>query len=58
MSDEWEALKTPEKFGKIKDTGVDIKFLKTIGEKITHLPEDMDFHPQIKKIYELRKKSI
>lgn len=28
MSDEWESLKTPEKFGKVKDTGVDIKSLK------------------------------
>lgn len=32
--------------------------LKDIGEKITSLPDDWKFHPQIKKIYELRKKSI
>lgn len=58
MSDEWESIKKPEKFGNVKDTGVNIKTLKDIGEKITTLPDDWDFHPQIKKIYELRKKSI
>lgn len=42
----------------MKDTGVAIKDLKEIGEKITTLPDDWEFHPQIKKIYEARKKSI
>lgn len=33
------------KFGNMKDTGVAIKDLKEIGEKITTLPDDWEFHP-------------
>jgi 2-oxoglutarate dehydrogenase E1 component len=58
MSDEWESIKNPKEFGKVKDTGISTDILKDIGNKITTLPDDWDFHPQIKKIYELRKKSI
>jgi 2-oxoglutarate dehydrogenase E1 component len=42
----------------MKDTGVNIAALKDLGEKITTLPEDWDFHPQVKKIFEARRKSI
>ena len=35
-----------------------VTILKDLGEKITHLPEDWDFHPQVKKIFEHRNKSI
>lgn len=41
-----------DKFGKVKDTGVSLPVLKEIGEKITVLPTDWDFHPQIVKIFE------
>jgi len=56
-SPEWENIKNPEKYGKVKDTGVSIQVLKDIGEKITTLP-DWPFHSMIKKIYETRRKSI
>jgi 2-oxoglutarate dehydrogenase E1 component len=55
---EWEALRVSEKYGKVKDTGVNVSSLKEIGEKITTLPDDWDFHPQVKKIYEQRRKSV
>jgi 2-oxoglutarate dehydrogenase E1 component len=55
---EWEELKVSTKFGKVKDTGIDIKTLQSIGDKITSLPDDWDFHPQVKKIYEARRKAI
>lgn len=42
----------------MKDTGIKIKELKELGEKITTLPDDWNFHPIVKKIYEIRKKSI
>lgn len=32
--------------------------IRDIGEKITTLPEDWDFHPQVKKIFDNRRKSI
>lgn len=31
----WAEIKDPEKYGNIKDTGVDLVALKSIGEKIT-----------------------
>jgi 2-oxoglutarate dehydrogenase E1 component len=39
-------------------TGENLDQLKNIGDKIFTLPEDMNFHPQIKKIYEARYDSV
>ena len=58
MNEEWEEIKKVQKYGNIKDTGVTLKVLKTLGEQITTLPDDWAFHPTVKKIYETRKKSI
>lgn len=55
-SEEWEGLKDVSKFG--KDTGLNVPNLKQLGEKITVLPDDWNFHPTVKKIYEARRKSI
>lgn len=57
-SDQWEEIKKPEKYGQVKDTGIDIKILRDIGLKISTLPETFEFHPMIKKIYEHRVKTI
>jgi 2-oxoglutarate dehydrogenase E1 component len=59
-SEEWDVLKQEHlKFGsRFKDTGVNITKLKEIGDKITTLPDTFVAHPQIKKIYEQRKKAI
>lgn len=40
------------KYGRVKDTGLSLETLKSIGRKITALPKDLDVHPTIKKIYE------
>lgn len=45
MTKEWEDMRVSTKFGRVKDTGVDISILKSIGEKITTLPDDWNFHP-------------
>ena len=45
QSPEWEDIKNCDKHGKLKDTGVSISELKDLGEKISTLPEDWDFHP-------------
>ncbi len=42
---EWEELKVSEKFGKVKDTGINVNILKDMGDKITTLPDDWEFHP-------------
>lgn len=57
-NEEWEGIKESSKYGKLKDTGISVDAIKDIGEKITTLPEDWDFHPQVKKIFEARRKSI
>jgi 2-oxoglutarate dehydrogenase E1 component len=57
-NEEWDKIKVSRQFGLVKDTGVSLDVLKDIGDKITTLPDDWELHPQVKKIYELRKKSI
>ena len=54
----WEEIKDPEKYGKMKDTGVDLAVLRDIGNKITVLPPDGKFHPQIVKIFKARNEAI
>lgn len=55
-SDQWEGIKDMTRFG--KETGIPVTHFKQIGEKITMLPDDYNFHPTVKKIYETRNKSI
>lgn len=42
---EWEEIRVSEKFGKMKDTGINADIIREIGDKITTLPEDWEFHP-------------
>lgn len=57
--DVWEEIKNPTKYGRVRDTGVDINILRDIGTKINTLPvETFKFHPMVKKIYGARLKSI
>ena len=58
MDSRWEAIKDPEKYGKLKDTGVDLGVLREIGNKICTLPPQGKFHPKIAKIFDDRKKAI
>lgn len=37
---------------------MDIEHLRAIGLKISHLPTDKKFHPQVVKIFQQREKSI
>jgi 2-oxoglutarate dehydrogenase E1 component len=58
QNEEWEGIKETSKYGKMKDTGVNLDELKALGEKITTLPEDWEWHPQVKKIYDARRKAV
>jgi 2-oxoglutarate dehydrogenase E1 component len=58
MTKEWEDIKKPEKFGQVKDTGVSVDHLKKLGTKICTLPQDWEFHPVVRKIYEARLKAV
>mmetsp|Transcript_19498 Transcript_19498/g.14179 ORF Transcript_19498/g.14179 Transcript_19498/m.14179 type:complete len:99 (+) Transcript_19498:640-936(+) len=51
-------MRVSRKYGQMKITGISTDILAKLGDQITNLPEDMDLHPQVRKIYELRKKSI
>ena len=42
---EKEEIKDPERYGKMKDTGVDLAIVREIGNKITTLPPSGAFHP-------------
>lgn len=46
------------KISEAKDTGTHIDKLKLLGEKTFTLPQDINFHPQVKKIYEQRLDSV
>lgn len=38
MTREWEEIQKPSRHGLAEDTGIDISYLKQVGEKITMLP--------------------
>lgn len=54
----WENQIESGLFGKLKDTGIPLDLLKTIGKEINTLPSQFKFHPQILKIYQQRLLSI
>lgn len=53
---EWSPLYAPE--GDIKKTGIDPDRLKELGAKIMTLPEELNPHPQIRRIFKNRLDSI
>ncbi|MBP6427179.1 MAG: 2-oxoglutarate dehydrogenase E1 component [Bacteroidia bacterium] len=56
----WKGLRlsTPDDFKKSPETGVDLKTLNTIAEKITSLPGDKKFFTKTVKLFEDRKKMV
>ena len=44
---QWDAIKDPEKYGHVFDTGVPVAELTELGKKISVLPENEKFHPQL-----------
>lgn len=44
-NEQWEEIKKIPNTDQLKNTGIKITALKDLGEKITTLPEDWDFHP-------------
>ena len=58
VDSKWEEIKDPERYGNIKDTGVDLSVVRDIGNQITVLPPEAKFHPQISKIFKARNEAI
>lgn len=44
--------------GEVKRTGLSSESLKEVGSAITRIPQEFNIHPQIKKIYDVRRQSI
>lgn len=57
LPNEWKGF-SPDNNAKEYSTGVDIEFLKHIGEKITQIPAEIKAHETVKKIYKAREESI
>jgi len=55
---EWDTIKKPKNYREFRNTGVELKKLKAIGEQICTVPEDFDAHKMIRKIYDTRLKSV
>jgi 2-oxoglutarate dehydrogenase E1 component len=54
---QWENFSV-KKYSAPMDTGIPLARLRSLGEKITKIPENFIAHPQIRKIYEQRAESI
>lgn len=54
---QWENFSV-QKYSAVQNTGVDLKHLISLADKINKIPDEFTPHPQIQKIYENRIKSI
>jgi len=54
----WLNIKNPTRYGRVKDTGVELGHLKAIGMKISQLPTDSKFHKSVANIYKDRMTAI
>eukprot|EP00959_Pyramimonas_sp_CCMP1952_P365095 7645126-Pyramimonas_sp.AAC.1 len=46
----WSGFKSPDQLSKVRSTGIPLEKLKQIGERITHVPEDLKMHRGVKKV--------
>lgn len=58
VTEEWAAVKIVDDFEARKVSGVPEDRLRDIGEKISTLPEDANFHRLVRKIFDARLKNV
>eukprot|EP00775_Hariotina_reticulata_P006514 gene6515-6741_t len=58
LASHWQGFMSPVQLSRIRNTGVNIDILKSVGKAITALPEHFTPHRQIKKVYEQRRQMI
>eukprot|EP00612_Vaucheria_litorea_P005795 CAMPEP_0171464818 /NCGR_PEP_ID=MMETSP0945-20130129/8029_1 /TAXON_ID=109269 /ORGANISM="Vaucheria litorea, Strain CCMP2940" /LENGTH=956 /DNA_ID=CAMNT_0011992071 /DNA_START=277 /DNA_END=3147 /DNA_ORIENTATION=+ len=58
LSSKWAGFKSPSQLSRIRQTGVDINVLKSIGTKMTTIPDNITMHPQVEKIIAARSNTI
>jgi len=58
LTSKWEGFKSPAQLARIKNTGVNVSILKTVGEALYKVPTGFQLHPRVKKYLEQRKDMI
>ncbi|MEO1028199.1 MAG: 2-oxoglutarate dehydrogenase E1 component, partial [Pseudomonadota bacterium] len=58
LDGEWKGFRLPEDDERRGRTGVSRKRLKTLGEKLTTIPEDITVHKTLKRVIEARGKAV
>lgn len=57
ITKEWETIKTLDA-NAAKHSGLPLDEVRRLGLAISHLPEDEQFHKNVRKIFKLREKSF
>jgi len=52
----WAGFKSPDQLSKVRSTGIPRDTLMSLGDRITHVPEDIKMHRGVKKVYDTRRK--
>ncbi|KAG5189741.1 2-oxoglutarate dehydrogenase E1 component [Tribonema minus] len=58
LSSKWSGFKSPRQLSRIRQTGVDLKVLRVVGEKMTTIPSSITLHPQLVKIVKARADAV
>jgi len=58
LSSKWEGFLSNKQLSRIRETGIEVDKLREIGLKISTIPDEIQVHKQLKKIFQLRKKTI
>ena len=58
LSSYWEGFHGPNQLSRIRNTGVPLDVLKTVGAAVTRLPEGLVPHKQIARVYDARRAAI
>ncbi|KAL6785511.1 OGD1 [Auxenochlorella protothecoides x Auxenochlorella symbiontica] len=58
LSSHWKGFNSPIQYSRIRNTGVPIDLLKSVGDVITALPASFKPHRQIAKVYENRRAMV
>lgn len=58
LSSYWEGFHGPNQLSRIRNTGVPMDVLKTVGDAVTKLPDWLTPHKQIARVYDARRAAI
>ncbi|CAM9433924.1 unnamed protein product [Phaeothamnion confervicola] len=58
LASKWSGFKSPRQLSRIRQTGVDMKMLRSIGTKMTTIPDSITVHPMLRKIIAARAKMV